>query len=256
MPKTQKQTAYFFALITQCDELYTIGEEQDLGQRDPDILPDLEKRFNVTVDWQIASDLISSVKNLKDRLENLVDRKATPVATAFSIGNTTTTITSAGYTAGGIVTTMPTTGATVTSPVQIGQPWQARMANVHAPVAGAANASRAAQRAKGQRDPADVDGMYLLPVTLGQPEMIVKVQYSKGTGHPYAMKLVTTVLGKVTFTYAPGVVKFCTPDKRMTLDQARQLSAQYSACVACGRALTAQQSVDDGIGPICRKKFI
>ncbi|MEV4472893.1 DUF6011 domain-containing protein [Nonomuraea sp. NPDC049504] len=46
-----------------------------------------------------------------------------------------------------------------------------------------------------------------------------------------------------------------TPDDRITLDDASGFGHQYGICCCCFRLLTDAQSVHDGIGPVCKKKY-
>lgn len=119
--------------------------------------------------------------------------------------------------------------------------------------------ARVQERKQGQRNDADVDGMYLLP-----DGRIVKVQYAvHGSGNPYAKLLTkldtpTIKRGKRVdygFEYAPGLVRECKPEHKMTLEQAKEWGALYGACCCCGATLTDEVSIEAGIGPICGKRF-
>lgn len=123
----------------------------------------------------------------------------------------------------------------------------------------AEQATRRTERAQGHRDATDVDGMYQLP-----DGRIVKVQYAvHGSGKPYAkllVKLDEPVIkrGKqVTwgFEYAPGLVRECTPERKMSLEDAKAWGALYGACCNCGATLTDETSIEAGIGPICSGRF-
>lgn len=82
----------------------------------------------------------------------------------------------------------------------------------------------------------------------------IKVQQSKTTGNFYALKLVP-VGKKGAFVYEKGLIYSLTPDMKVTLEQGVNYSQQMGFCCMCGRTLTAKESVDAGIGPICAKKF-
>lgn len=111
--------------------------------------------------------------------------------------------------------------------------------------------TRTASRAKGERSAEDVDGMYQLA-----DGRIVKVQYAvHGSGKPYAKLLVVDSDKHVTWEYTPGLVRECTPDRRMTLEQAKAFGALYGACCNCGRTLTDERSIEAGIGPVCARAF-
>lgn len=125
-----------------------------------------------------------------------------------------------------------------------------RTRKAQAEKAQAEQASRKVERAAGQRNDADADGMYQLP-----DGRIVKVQYAvHGSGKPYA-KLVRVHEGHVEFEYTPGLVRECKPEYRMTLEQAKAFGALYGACCNCGKTLTDEPSIEAGIGPVCARKF-
>lgn len=96
------------------------------------------------------------------------------------------------------------------------------------------------------------DGMYMMG------DHIFKVQFAvHGSGRLYAKRLVppTAYAEKATFEYAPGIVKQLTPEHKMTLEQAKEFGALYGTCCVCGRTLTNEGSIENGIGPICASKF-
>ncbi len=59
----------------------------------------------------------------------------------------------------------------------------------------------------------------------------------------------------VEFEYEPGAVYRLAAEHKMDYDRAHELTLRYGKCIACSRVLKAAQSVDDGIGPVCKKKF-
>jgi len=65
-------------------------------------------------------------------------------------------------------------------------------------------------------------------------------------GHLYASELVGT-----KFQFARGMMRVLTADDRLTLEQAKEYGVQYGVCCVCGRLLTNEVSVAEGIGPIC-----
>ena len=95
------------------------------------------------------------------------------------------------------------------------------------------------------------DGMYLLDDT------VYKVQHAvHGSGNQYAKRLVPNEPGqKAQFVYAPGVVRQLRPKHRMTKEQAKQWGALYGTCVRCGAVLTAEDSIDRMMGPVCATKI-
>lgn len=84
---------------------------------------------------------------------------------------------------------------------------------------------------------------------------IVKVQkaVAAGDGREYG-KVLDTDTGK--FRYTPGVISEVRKSgTRLALDQAKELGKLYGICVVCGRTLTDEDSIANGIGPICAQKF-
>lgn len=103
--------------------------------------------------------------------------------------------------------------------------------------------------------PAD-EGMYRIPET-GE---IFKVQRAvHGSGRNYAKKLIPIegysfeAHGKKTheFVIARGMVFKLKPEHRMTVEEAKAWGALYGSCCVCGRVLTKEESIADGIGPVC-----
>lgn len=92
------------------------------------------------------------------------------------------------------------------------------------------------------------DGFYILNDT------IYKVQTSPTTGNTYAKKLVTDIIS-TEFVYAPGMVTKLAKAEKLTLELAKKYGKLYGMCVICGRTLTNEQSIADGIGPICGNKL-
>lgn len=88
-------------------------------------------------------------------------------------------------------------------------------------------------------------------------DVIYKVQKAvHGSGNLYAKRLVLDLDSEgFTFEYAPGVVRNLTADDRMTLEEAKSFGALYGTCVVCGRTLTNETSIAEGIGPICANRI-
>lgn len=83
---------------------------------------------------------------------------------------------------------------------------------------------------------------------------VVKVQRAvHGSGNMYA-KVLNPDIGK--FEYAPGMINKLHPEHRMTLEQAKEYGAVYGVCCSCGATLTDEQSIEAGMGRVCRGKFI
>ena len=86
-------------------------------------------------------------------------------------------------------------------------------------------------------------------------DAIYKVQKAvHGSGRLYAKRLVRS--GESwSFEFAPGMVQRLSESTRMTLTEAREWGALYGTCCACGRTLTDETSIANGIGPVCGSKF-
>ena len=70
---------------------------------------------------------------------------------------------------------------------------------------------------------------------------------SQSSGHPYAKRL-----DGGTWTYAPGAIRdIQVYGRRMTVEEAAQMSRVLTFCIRCGRHLTHPESVSAGIGPVC-----
>lgn len=95
----------------------------------------------------------------------------------------------------------------------------------------------------------DIDGFWELP-----DGRIVKVQIAvNGSGNPYA-KLMNEISGQ--FIYTPGLIAEVRKNgTRLPLDRAKALGKLYGICICCGRTLTDEYSIENGIGPICMAKF-
>lgn len=98
------------------------------------------------------------------------------------------------------------------------------------------------------------DGMYQDP----NSGTIWKVQYNKATGdgrHLYAKRLHVEQIAEnewhCHFAYEGGAIRDIKPEWRMTLEQAKTFGALYGVCCVCGRTLTDEVSIEEGIGPIC-----
>lgn len=96
------------------------------------------------------------------------------------------------------------------------------------------------------------DGMYRTP-----DGDIFKVQIAKqGSGNLYAKKLVLDEESKSgSFEYAPGAINTLRAEWKMSLEEAKEFGKLYGVCCKCGRELTDETSIAEGIGPICAGKF-
>lgn len=81
---------------------------------------------------------------------------------------------------------------------------------------------------------------------------VLKAVKSPQTGNMYAKELHTN-----GWEYLTGGINLLKNNvyTKLTLDEAKELGKIYGFCVACGRTLTDEYSVEAGIGPICADKF-
>lgn len=77
---------------------------------------------------------------------------------------------------------------------------------------------------------------------------VYKVQAARESGRLYAK-----VLTDDGFTYAQGAMRKLTASDRMTLEDAQEYGKLYGICCVCGRTLTNEESIINGIGPICAR---
>jgi hypothetical protein len=96
------------------------------------------------------------------------------------------------------------------------------------------------------------DGFYV-----DRSDVIYKVQRSQ-TGNLYA-KVLDTDTGE--FVYTSGAVSKLRrlvasgSAERLSLERAKGLGRLYGRCMVCGRTLTDETSIANGIGPICEGRF-
>lgn len=81
---------------------------------------------------------------------------------------------------------------------------------------------------------------------------VYRVVVSRDSGRPYALLLVEA---PGAFEYAPGAVRHLSEDTLMTLEEARDYGVRHGVCAACGRTLTNPESIEYGIGPVCRTRY-
>lgn len=55
--------------------------------------------------------------------------------------------------------------------------------------------------------------------------------------------------------YAPGAMHKIKSDDKMTLERAKQYGRMTGKCILCNRLLTNENSISEGIGPICASRF-
>lgn len=112
-------------------------------------------------------------------------------------------------------------------------------------------ARKAAEQPKDET-PEISDGFYVWG------EQVYKVQRAvHGSGNLYAKVLdehghfdfVSGAIVKLTKAVKAGEAE------RLTLERAKELGKLYGRCMVCGRTLTDEGSIADGIGPVCAGKF-
>ena len=109
-----------------------------------------------------------------------------------------------------------------------------------------AQARQARQVRQAPANPVTEIGMYV-----NADGVAYRVKQSKA-GRLYASRFVPEAQARADrFVYEGGAVYRLDASMRMTLEQAKALGAQYSQCCVCGRDLSADQSVEAGIGPVC-----
>lgn len=87
-------------------------------------------------------------------------------------------------------------------------------------------------------------------------DRIYKVYFNQGRTHMLAKLLVLGGEGeKATWDYQGAAARFVKPEQKMTLEQAKKFGAIYGVCCNCGATLTDETSIEEGIGPVCAKRF-
>lgn len=85
---------------------------------------------------------------------------------------------------------------------------------------------------------------------------IFKVYESVKSGRILCKYLVVDkVRNKGKFVYMGLASRFVQHEWKMTEEDARKFGKVYGICCVCGRTLTDEESVANGIGPICAGKF-
>jgi hypothetical protein len=119
----------------------------------------------------------------------------------------------------------------------------------------AREAQWAAERAEKAERPAAGNLLRFDQVTEGmyrKDGTIFKVQRAvNGSGNLYAKVLVVDGPGEGRFEYAPGAIRRLDVTDAMTREEAAEFGHLYGVCCVCGRTLTDERSIADGIGPVC-----
>lgn len=79
---------------------------------------------------------------------------------------------------------------------------------------------------------------------------VYKVKISQSSNRPYAMRLEGS-----SWEYAAGVAHKLTEEHKLTLEEAKKYGQETGVCCVCGRTLTNENSIAEGIGPWCSGKF-
>ncbi len=95
------------------------------------------------------------------------------------------------------------------------------------------------------------DGIYRTP-----DGTVYKVQVAyHGNGQLYGKRLVEVEPGVWKFVRDEGALARLAPSMLMSLEEAIEFGRLYHVCVRCGAILTDEDSIEAGIGPICRQYF-
>jgi hypothetical protein len=68
---------------------------------------------------------------------------------------------------------------------------------------------------------------------------------------PESSKLTHKFSPKWRFEYEQGAIHKLRPEMRMSLEEAKEFGKVYGTCCVCGRTLTNETSIEEGIGPVC-----
>ena len=108
---------------------------------------------------------------------------------------------------------------------------------------------RKAQPSAPKTEDVNLEGMHRLD------GRIFKVQVAvHGSGRLYAKEL-KQYGEEWSFEFAPGMIYKLSSATKMTLEEAKEFGALYGTCCVCGRTLTNETSIEEGIGPVCASRF-
>lgn len=93
------------------------------------------------------------------------------------------------------------------------------------------------------------EGVYRLGDTYYKVQLAVH-----GSGHPYVKRL-DEESQSWGMCRTKGMMARLTPDFLITAEEAKRFGDLYGCCIRCCRTLTDEQSIADGIGPICKEKM-
>lgn len=94
-----------------------------------------------------------------------------------------------------------------------------------------------------RKEPITEEGFYKVG------EAVFKTKRAQA-GHLYALRLEGT-----SWEYARGAMGKIGTEHKLTLEQAKQYGQLTGICCCCGRTLTNEESIAEGIGPICKGKY-
>lgn len=102
----------------------------------------------------------------------------------------------------------------------------------------------------------EMDGaIYLVTKTKDGERLYAKQLREFKLNVPRVLEDGTAVEYDCEWEYVRGVVFDLSESDRMDIERAKALSIRYGRCLKCGRRLKARKSVEEGIGPVCRKSF-
>jgi len=107
----------------------------------------------------------------------------------------------------------------------------------------AREATKAPEAPKAPSDRVQGEGMFRTD------DGIFKVQSALSSGNLYAKKLEGT-----SFEYAAGAIRKLKESDRMSLEEAQEFGRVSGTCCVCSRKLNNEESIADGIGPVCKMK--
>jgi len=82
---------------------------------------------------------------------------------------------------------------------------------------------------------------------------IFKVLPSRSSDRHYAKELLGESDTGYRFEYASGAMRLIRAEHKMTEDEAREFGRVTGHCCNCAKLLTDPKSIEDGIGPVCKK---
>lgn len=87
--------------------------------------------------------------------------------------------------------------------------------------------------------------------------VVYKVQIAvHGSGRPYAKRLDVIAGERGEWVYEAGAIRLLVDAAPLMEEEARRFGSLYGVCVVCGAVLTDEQSISEGIGPVCGKRLV